>query len=624
MTETMSQAATAADYPVDETSTISDALIQRVEVDPQAHLLSILRRGREAEVSAGQFLGQVRAVAKGLIARGVRPGQRVGIFGPTSYEWTLADYALWFTGAVSVPFYDTSSDEQIAWMVSNAQVRYALTATADNAERVRRAGADAGTELGTFTWEGATFDELIADGRSVTDAQLEAARTAVAQADPATIIYTSGTTGRPKGCVLTHANFVQTVQAGMMQLPQIMAPGARCLLFLPTAHVFARYIEVAALTSGTVLAHEADMGKLTSSLGLFRPTFILGVPRVFEKVYNSAVAKAQSDGRGHIFRRAEAVAVRYSQARAAGRIPVALRAQHAFYDALVYSKLRAVMGGQAAHAISGGGPLGTHLGHFFAGIGVDVLEGYGLTETTAPVAVNVPGRAKIGTVGVPLPGNAIAVAPDGEVLARGACVFEGYLDNPEATAEAFANGWFRTGDMGALDEDGFLTITGRKKELIVTSGGKNVAPAPLEDVLRRHALISQAVVIGDNRKFVSALIFLDPEMLPTWLDNHDLPAMSPEEAAGDERVRAAISHEVDYANRTVSRAEGIHEFRVLPNELTEEAGELSAKQSVKRKVIDERYADVIEDIYSQPNPNQQAQPAPASGAEQGAPRRGRH
>ncbi len=602
-TETMSQSATPANYIVDTTTTIADALLDRVKKNPQAHMLSILRGGRETEISAGQFLSQVRSAAKGLIARGVRPGQRVGLFGSTSYEWTVADFAIWFAGAVSVPFYDTSSEDQIAWMLENADIRAAIVATSSHAQRVNAAAQQsklAGVDI--VTWENKGFDTLMADGRQVTDDQLDAARATTMQSDVATIIYTSGTTGRSKACLLTHANFVQTTQSVDEQMGLVLNDRARCLLFLPTAHVFARFIEVAAIISGTVLAHEADLSKLTEALGLFRPTYILGVPRVFEKVYNSAVAKAQSEGNGAIFHRAEAVAVRYSQARSAGRIPLLLRAQHALFDALVYSKLRAVMGGQAHHAISGGGPLGTHLGHFFAGIGVEVLEGYGLTETTAPITVNTPGRAKIGTVGVPLPGNAVAIAPDGEVLCRGLSVFEGYLNNPQANAEEFADGWYRTGDLGSLDDEGYLSITGRKKEMIVTSGGKNVAPAPLEDVIGRHAIISQAVVIGDNRKFVSALVFLDPEMLPDWLDNHDLAQMSVAEAAQDEAVHKAVAAQIDFANRSVSRAEGIRAFRILPDQLSEETGELSAKQSVKRHVVNERFADVIEDIYSQPAP----------------------
>ena len=599
---TMSQSATPTSYTLDTTSTITDLLISRMEHAPHAHLLSILRGTREVEVSASQFVSEVRSVAKGLIARGVRPGQRVGILGATSYEWTLADYALWFTGAISVPFYDSSSEDQIAWMLENADIRSAFAAGSEQATRIRAASARAGREVTVFEWSKKHLDELIADGRGVSDAQLEAARASVKQSDTATLIYTSGTTGRPKACVLTHANFVLTVEAALNQLPEVLYPGGRCLLFLPTAHVFARFIEVACLSSGTILAHEGDLTKLTSALGLFRPTCLLGVPRVFEKVFNSAAAKAQGEGKGKIFAKAADVAVRFAEARGQGSVPLGLKLQHAVFDKLVYAKLRSVLGGRTAHAISGGGPLGTYLGNFFAGVGVEVLEGYGLTETTAPITVNVAGRGRIGTVGVPLPGNAVAIAPDGEVLCKGNSVFAGYLDNEEATNEAFRDGWFHSGDLGSLDSEGYLSITGRKKEMIVTSGGKNVAPAPLEDVLRRNALIAQAVVIGDNRKFISALIFLDEEMLPSWLKNHGLPAMDLQAASADATVRQEIEKEIATANKSVSRAEGIRDFRIVPAVLSEQSGDLSAKQSVKRHVVNEKLAEQIEDIYSQPAP----------------------
>lgn len=598
MTLMMPTSSTPLNFELDTTSTIPAWMTSRVELDPDAHLISRLESGREEKVSAREFLSDARARAKGLVKRGVGPGVRVGIFGSTSYDWTTMDFAIGFAGGISVPLYDTSSREQIAWILEDAQISLAVVESADHAQRLREA-SDA---IEVIVWQGAELAELISSGRSVGDDELDAHRAVVQQADVATIIYTSGTTGKSRGCELTHANFVQTMQAAKSHLPEVFYTGARCLLFLPTAHVFARFIEIACMLQGVVLAHESDLSKLTESLGLFRPTFMIGVPRVFEKVFNAALQQAESTGKGKIFSAAENVAVAYSEARLAGRVPMKLKLQHALFDKLVYSRLRALLGGQAHHAISGGGPLGSRLGHFFAGVGVDVLEGYGLTETTAPITVNTPGRSRIGTVGVPLPGCSIALAPDGEILAKGVCVFKDYLHNDEATADSFVDGWFRTGDMGAIDEDGFVSITGRKKELIVTAGGKNVAPAPMEDIIRRHPVVGQPVVIGEGQKFVSALIFLDPEMLPGWLESKGLPEMTLEEAAQNERVHTAVERAVERANKTVSRAESIRAFRILPMELTEENGYLSAKQSVKRHIVARDFADAIADIYSQPNP----------------------
>ncbi|RBP63953.1 long-chain acyl-CoA synthetase [Brevibacterium sanguinis] len=598
---TMPQSSTpVVGFEMDTTSSTIDVFLEQVAKNPDKPALARAAGGDWEYVTAGEFLAEVRAAAKGLLAAGVEVGDRIAIFGPTSYEWTLSDYAVWYAGAISVPFYDTSSEDQLAWMIGNAAVGRGLVRSRAHAERVQAAAAAAGVEPPRlWVWEDGAFAELEADGRDVDDDALEAQRTQVTSESIATLIYTSGTTGRPKGCVLTHANFVQTALAARMQIPEVFTDDARCLLFLPQAHVFARFIEVLSITCGSLLAHQSDLTKLTDALGTFKPTFILGVPRVFEKVFNSALAKAEAGGKEKVFRRAEQVAVAYSKALDNGAVPLTLRLQHALFDKLVYSKLRAIMGGNVTHAVSGGGPLGAHLGHFYRGVGLIVLEGYGLTETTAPITVNVPENAKIGTVGVPLPGCSVAIAPDGEVLAKGVCVFREYWDNPEATENGFHDGWFATGDLGDLDEDGYLTITGRKKEIIVTSSGKNIAPAPLEDALRRHPIIGQPVVLGDNRKFISALVFLDSEMLPTWLQNQGLPEMSLEEAARDQTVRHAIEKAVDRVNRTVSRAEGIKKFTIMPVELSEANGYLSAKQSVKRHIVAEDFAEEIEAIYAE-------------------------
>ena len=597
---TMPQSSTpVVGFEVDTASSTTDSFLSTVAENPSRPLVAKPDGDGWNELTAAEFLAEVKAAAKGLIALGVGVGDRIAIFGPTSYEWTLSDYAIWYAGGISVPFYDTSSESQLSWMLTDADVTRGLVATGDHADRVRAAAKAAGREEPALrVWNEGAFADLTEAGKAVTDEELEAARSQVGSDSVATIIYTSGTTGKPKGCVLTHANFVQTAQAARHQIPSVLDTKMRCLLFLPQAHVFARFIEVLAISNGALLAHQSDLTKLTDAMGSFRPSFILGVPRVFEKVFNSALATAQAGGKEKIFRRAEQVAVAYSKALDTGKVPTGLKLQHALFDKLVYSKLRAVMGDNVTHAVSGGGALGSHLGHFFRGLGIIVLEGYGLTETTAPITVNIPEKSKIGTVGVPLPGVSVAIAPDGEILAKGVPVFREYWNNPEATAKEFHDGWFGTGDLGSLDDDGYLTINGRKKEIIVTSSGKNVAPAPLEDVLRRHPIIGQPVLVGENRKFVSALIFLDSEMLPGWLKNHDLPQMSLREAAEDDAVQAEVAKAVEQMNRTVSRAEGVKKFTILPIELSEENGYLSAKQSVKRHLINKDFAAEIDALYA--------------------------
>lgn len=597
---TMPQSSTpVVGFEVDTASSTTDIFLSTVAENPSRPLVAKPDGDGWNELTAAEFLAEVKAAAKGLIALGVEVGDRIAIFGPTSYEWTLSDYAIWYAGGISVPFYDTSSESQLSWMLTDADVTRGLVASREHADRVRAAAKVAGREEPALrVWEDGAFADLTEAGKAVTDEELEAARSQVGSDSVATIIYTSGTTGKPKGCVLTHANFVQTAQAARHQIPSVLDTNMRCLLFLPQAHVFARFIEVLAISNGALLAHQSDLTKLTDAMGSFRPSFILGVPRVFEKVFNSALATAQAGGKEKIFRRAEQIAVAYSKALDTGKVPTALKLQHALFDKLVYSKLRAVMGGNVTHAVSGGGALGAHLGHFFRGLGIIVLEGYGLTETTAPITVNIPEKSKIGTVGVPLPGASVAIAPDGEILAKGVPVFREYWNNPEATAKEFHDGWFGTGDLGSLDDDGYLTINGRKKEIIVTSSGKNVAPAPLEDVLRRHPIIGQPVLVGENRKFVSALIFLDSEMLPGWLKNHDLPQMDLREAAEDDAVQAEVAKAVEQMNRTVSRAEGVKKFTILPIELSEENGYLSAKQSVKRHLINKDFAAEIDALYA--------------------------
>ncbi|NUP59140.1 MAG: long-chain fatty acid--CoA ligase [Pseudarthrobacter sp.] len=559
--------------------------------------------GSWQDVRATDFLADVRALAKGLIASGVGAGDRVGIMSRTRYEWALVDFSIWFAGAVSVPIYETSSPSQVAWNLGDSGAVAAFGEAAHHENIIRQAVNAEGLGALQHVWqlEGQGLDALREAGRGVSDDELESRRSAAGLRDVATIIYTSGTTGRPKGCQLTHGNFVELSDNALAIIGEIVHEDAKTIMFLPLAHVFARFISVLAMAAGTTVAHTPDIKNLLSDLQSYEPTFILAVPRVFEKVYNSALTKAEDGGKGAIFHRAAETAIAFSKARQGGRVGLGLKLRHALFDKLVYGKLRAAMGGHVAHAVSGGGPLGERLGHFFQGIGLQVLEGYGLTETTAPITVNTPSRIKIGSVGKPLPGNAVRIADDGEILAKGVCVMRGYYQREDLTAEAFADGWFRTGDIGRLDEDGFVWITGRKKEIIVTAGGKNVIPALLEDQIRADALVSQVLVVGDNRPFIGALVTLDQEALPGWLQRHGLPADTSLEAAADNPVlKAAVQDLITAANTSVSQAEAIKSFRIVAADFTEASGHLTPSMKVKRGQVMKDFEDVIEEMYSAP------------------------
>jgi long-chain acyl-CoA synthetase len=555
------------------------------------------------DVTASQFRDEVHALAKGFIAAGVQVGDRVALMSHTRYEWTLIDYALWTAGAIVVPIYETSSAEQAEWILGNSQAR-AVIAENDTFAALIGGARDRLPALEHLWLLESDLAELTGAGSEVPDADVAERARSRGAADIATVIYTSGTTGRPKGCELTHGNLLAVVRNTFMgPLSAIhTAESASTLLFLPLAHVFARVIEVATLEAGIVLGHCSDMANLLPELASFQPTFVLAVPRVFEKVYNGAEAKALAESavKGKIFARAAKIAVVYSHALDSGRLVLPLRAEHALYDRLVYGKLRAALGGRAELAISGGAALAPRLGHFFRGIGVSILEGYGLTETTAPVSVNRPERQKIGSVGQPLPGVAVRIADDGEVLTRGASVFTTYWRDETATKDAFtADGWYSTGDIGELDDEGFLTITGRKKEIIVTAGGKNVAPAVLEDRMRMHALVSQCMVVGDGRPFIGVLVTIDPEAFGPWKARHGKPAAATvAELRDDPDLNAEVQLAVDDANKAVSRAEAIKKFRVLDGDFTQEQGHLSAKLGIKRSVLAKEFAADIEALYS--------------------------
>ncbi|MDR6559129.1 long-chain acyl-CoA synthetase [Arthrobacter pascens] len=586
---------------------ITDLLVRQAAKASNPALFSRLDdAGQWQDIVATDFLADVSALAKGLIASGVQAGDRVGIMSRTRYEWALVDFAVWFAGGVSVPIYETSSPSQVAWNLGDSGAVAAFGETGHHENVIRQAATSEGLTALTHVWqlEGGGLEALRDAGRDISDADLEARRNAAKLNDTATIIYTSGTTGRPKGCELTHGNFVELSENALAtSLRQIVNEQARTIMFLPLAHVFARFISVLAVAAGATVAHTPDIKHLLPDLQSYKPTFLLAVPRVFEKVYNSALTKAEDGGKGAIFHKAADTAIAYSRARQDGKIGLGLKVRHAIFDKLVYGKLRAAMGGHVAHAVSGGGPLGERLGHFFQGIGLQILEGYGLTETTAPVSVNTPERIKIGTVGAPLPGNTVKIADDGEILTRGACVMRGYYKRDDLAAEAFADGWFRTGDIGQLDADGFLTITGRKKEIIVTAGGKNVVPALLEDQIRADALVSQVLVVGDNRPFIGALVTLDEEALPGWLQRHNLPAETTlAEAADNETVRSAVQELINHANQSVSQAEAIKSFRIVPSDFTEASGHLTPSMKVKRAQVVKDFETVIEEMYAAPKP----------------------
>jgi long-chain acyl-CoA synthetase len=551
------------------------------------------------DVTATQFADDVNRLAKGLIAAGVEVGDRVALMSRTRYEWTLTDYAIWTAGGVTVPIYETSSPDQVAWILEDSGAVAVVVETATHAGAVSAVRDRLPGLRDVWQIESGALDELNRAGADVGDETLDARRASTDRTSLATIIYTSGTTGRPKGCELTHGNFKDLAENTCESLASVVrADGAATLLFLPLAHVFARFIQVLCVEATARMGHSSDIRTLLDDFASFQPTFILAVPRVFEKIYNSSEQKAAGDGRGRIFANAAATAMEWSEALDSGGPGVGLKLKHAVFDRLVYSKLRAAMGGRIQFAVSGGAPLGTRLGHFYRGIGVIVLEGYGLTETTAPSTVNVPEKVKIGTVGTPLPGVGIRIAEDGEILIQGVNVFARYRNNDAASAEALQDGWFHTGDIGELDDDGYLKITGRKKELLVTAGGKNVAPAVLEDRLRAHPLVSQCIVVGDQKPFIAALLTIDAEMLPAWAKNNGLPALTVEQARTNDVVLAELQKAVDDANTAVSKAESIRKFAVLPSDFTEENGYLTPSLKLKRNVVMKDFHDDVEALYA--------------------------
>jgi long-chain acyl-CoA synthetase len=590
-------------YAVKPEDNITDDVFTNEQAWPGTVGLKRKVNGAWTPVTWREFAGQVRETAAGFIAAGISPGDRVGLMSRTRFEWTLLDYAILAAGGVTVPIYPTSSLEQVEWILGDSGAVAVVVETEDHAAKVATARASLPALAHVWQIDGSRFDglaDLTAGGAQVTSEQVEERRHTRGAADLAEIVYTSGTTGRPKGCMLTHGNIVANARNCMMNdgFTRVFNEHHSTLLFLPLAHSYAQVIQYGAIYSRTVLGL-TDMADAVAELQAYKPTAVLSVPRLWEKAYNSAKHKAVAEGHGKIFDRAESAAIAYSQALDTGGPGLVLRLQHALFDRLVYGKLRAALGGSVQYAWSAAAPLGTRLGHFFRGCGINVLEGYGLTETSPATNTNTPEAQKIGTVGRPIPGCTIQIAPDGEVLVKGHMVFQGYWNNESATKEMIdEDGWLHTGDLGALDDEGFLAITGRKKDLIITAAGKNVAPAVLEDRLRAHWLISQCLVVGDARPYVAVLIAGDPETLAQWkADNGKPETATVADLRDDPALRAEIQTAIDDANKAVSQAEAIKKFALLDEDFTEAGGQLTPTLKVRRHIIMEQYAVQIAAIY---------------------------
>ena len=594
----MHETSTPLLLPATTEGTLGDLPVALADRHPARLAFSVRGEDGWTDITSATFASEVSSLAKGLVAAGIGTGDVVGIMSCTRYEWTVLDFALWAAGAVPVPIYETSSADQVQWILQDAGAVAVVVETdahRDTVESVRGSLPDLDR---VWVIEHGDVTSLSRDGADVADHELEQQRRGLDRSSLATVIYTSGTTGRPKGVELSHGNFLTLAENTAERIHDVvLSEGASTLLFLPLAHVFARFIEVLAVSSGVRMGHSSDLKTLIDDFAGFRPTFILAVPRVFEKVYNSAEANAEAGGKGRIFAGAAATAIAWSEALDEGEVPFGLKVRHALFDKLVYGRLRDAMGGRVQYAVSGGAPLGTRLGHFYRGIGICILEGYGLTETTAPATVNVPEDMRIGTVGPPLPGVDVRITDEGEICIRGVNVFRGYHGNDEATAESVRDGWFHTGDVGELDDAGYLRITGRKKEILVTAGGKNVAPAVLEDRLRAHPLVSQCIVVGDGKPFIAAMVTLDEEMYPGWAANHGLDDVPFARAKDDERVREAVQSAVDDANTAVSKAESIRKFVILDGDFTEESGHLTPSLKLKRNVVMRDFGDEVDALY---------------------------
>lgn len=598
----MSEFSIPASFTVGEHDNVANSVYENERTDPDHVIFQRLVDGTWRDVTCREAAAQIRGVAQGLIASGVTPGDRVALLSATRYEWPIIDFAILSVGAVTVPIYETSSAEQVKFVLSDSGAVAAFGETEAHTSRIEAQRDQLPQLRNVFTIDGpgtSAIDELIAAGRDV-DPQAVADRlVAIRSADPATLIYTSGTTGRPKGCQLTHSNLLYEIRGSKECFPDHLAKGEKLLVFLPLAHVLARALTIGAFANGVTLGFTSDIKNLVPMFAVFKPTLVVSVPRVFEKVYNTAELNAESSGKGKIFAAAVDTAIEWSKAQDTGGPGLLLRLKHALFDRLVYGKLRGALGGNCHAAISGGAPLGARLGHFYRGVGLAIYEGYGLTETSAAITVNRVGDLRVGSVGKLLPGNSMRLGEDGELLVKGGVVFDGYWNNEAETEAVFTDGWFHTGDLGSIDDDGFLTIVGRKKEIIVTAGGKNVAPAVLEDQLRAHPLISQAMCVGDAQPFIAALITIDPEAFPGWKERNGKDSGAPVgDLATDPDLIAEIDLAVKEANQAVSKAEQIRKFTILPVDFTEDTGELTPTMKVKRKVVAEKFAADIDALYA--------------------------
>ncbi len=566
---------------------------------PDRPLFSVRVGDRFVDQSASAVWGRVERLALGLIATGVEPGDRVALMSATRAEWVELDLAINAVGAVTVPIYETSSADQIGWILTDSQAVLAVLETEEMLAAARSIDAEHGCREMLVIDDGATT-ELVERGQGVAAGRLDERLDAIGGDDIATVIYTSGTTGRPKGCVLTHGNLGVNVEQTADALAGTVDASDVALLFLPLAHVLTKTTALFCLATGVKLAFGTSIERLPDEFAAVRPTLIAAVPRIFEKVFSRAQHTAEADGKGRIFERAAATAVRWSRQRADGRVDPLTRAEHWLFDRLVYRKLAAAFGGELRMAFSGGGPLGERLTSFFDGVGVRIYEGYGLTETSPLVTLNRTDAWRPGSVGRAVADTSIRIADDGEVLVKGPQVFQGYWRNDDATAEVFDDeGWFQTGDVGEIDGDGFLHITGRKKDLIVTSAGKNVAPAPLEDRMRSFSLVSQAMVVGDAERFVAALVTIDEDAFAEWLDDNDLTGATVADLAPGDRLRAEIQQAVDHANESVSRAESIREFVILGEDFSLEREEITPTLKVRRAVVAENHEQTIRAIYDE-------------------------
>ncbi len=577
---------------------LTNLISERAHFEPERVIVSRPLGDGWQPVTAKAYEEEIKAVAKGLVANGVSFGDRVAIMAKTRYEWTVLDFAIWYAGAVPVPIYETSSAEQVEWILTDSAAVAIVVETPALAELVQPVLPSTCKKVWNITYN--ALATLTHEGKDVSDDEIAKRREKLKPETLATLIYTSGTTGKPKGVQLTHGNFLSecgNVVNGASDL--FLKPGGSTLLFLPVAHVFGRMVQIGSITAGLHLAHCSDLTKLPSDLASFKPTFVLAVPRIFEKIFNGAEAKAQAAGKGKIFHKAAEVAIAYSKSLDSKKISPLLKLQHGLFDKLVYTKIRTGLGGRVEAAISGGAPLGERLGHFYRGAGIRVLEGYGLTETTAGATLNLTSAHRVGSVGKPIPGTTIKIAEDGEVLIKGPIVMQGYWQNDAANKEVFtSDGYFKSGDLGKIDEEGYLSIVGRKKELIVTAGGKNVAPAVLEDRLRSHPLISQCMVVGDNKPFIAALITIDPDAIKPWAVANKKEGASIADLAKDPTLQAVIQTAVDETNKAVSRAESIRKFTILPVDFTIPGGQLTAKLSVKRHVVSQQFAREIDELFA--------------------------